>query len=280
MRYIAKNGAWAVLIASTLILQSCARLPYEAGTNDYQASPPPGILEAAEYPHEPFVGLAISGGGSRSANFAAAVMEELDAYGFLDHIKVISAVSGGTLPAAYYSLKRSDPDWSWTTLRNLVGTNFYRRLWLKHNPWGLLKYTLTEYNRSDMMSEIFDDVLFQGSTFAQLNSRLPELIINATSLESGPWRFTKRQFASIQSRLDTYPISRAVAASSAVPGIFQGIAVRAFNATDSYTYKHLVDGGITENLGVQNYSIFIENLLHRAPDIPRRIHLLRAALYF
>jgi hypothetical protein len=51
-----------------------------------------------------FVGVAISGGGSRAANFGAAMLEELDALGLLDQATAISGVSGGSLPAAYYSL--------------------------------------------------------------------------------------------------------------------------------------------------------------------------------
>src|SRR2546425_7415806 len=51
-----------------------------------------------------FIGLALSGGGSRSANFSAAVMLELQRLGILEQVDVISAVSGGALTAAYYGL--------------------------------------------------------------------------------------------------------------------------------------------------------------------------------
>src|SRR3954470_12003246 len=49
-----------------------------------------------------FVGLAISGGGSRSANFAAAAMFQLQRLGVLQRVDYISSVSGGSLTAAYY----------------------------------------------------------------------------------------------------------------------------------------------------------------------------------
>ena len=52
-----------------------------------------------------FVGLALSGGGSRSAVFGAAVLKELDRVGILRQVDVLSAVSGGALPAAYYALE-------------------------------------------------------------------------------------------------------------------------------------------------------------------------------
>ena len=41
-----------------------------------------------------FVGLAISGGGLRSANFSAACMFQLQSLGLLDHVDYISSVSG------------------------------------------------------------------------------------------------------------------------------------------------------------------------------------------
>src|SRR5262245_41426844 len=42
-----------------------------------------------------FVGIAISGGGLRSANFSAACMFQLQRLGLLDHVDYISSVSGG-----------------------------------------------------------------------------------------------------------------------------------------------------------------------------------------
>jgi hypothetical protein len=201
---------------------------------------------------KPFVGIAISGGGSRSANFAAAVMEELDRYGFLAHVSAISAVSGGTLPASYYVLNGNRTDWSWRTLRELMASNFYSRLLWKHfNPWGLLKYLLTDYNRSDMMADVFDDVLFYHATFGDLSPQLPQLAINATKLNGVRWVFTETSFKSLNSRLDTYSLSRAVAASTAVPGIFNGISLRGYKADGAYSYWHLLDGGLVDNLGME-----------------------------
>ncbi len=60
-----------------------------------------------------FIGIAISGGGSRAATFGLATLRELDRLGILDHTSAISSVSGGSLPAAYYALFRpsSEADW-------------------------------------------------------------------------------------------------------------------------------------------------------------------------
>ena len=48
-----------------------------------------------------FIGLALSGGGSRAANFGSAVLWELDRLGILQHVQYISTVSGGSLAGAY-----------------------------------------------------------------------------------------------------------------------------------------------------------------------------------
>jgi hypothetical protein len=50
------------------------------------------------------VGVAISGGGIRAANFGLAALYELERLRVLDFVSVISSVSGGSLAAAYYAL--------------------------------------------------------------------------------------------------------------------------------------------------------------------------------
>ena len=50
-----------------------------------------------------FVGLTLSGGGSRSAILATQVIIELKHKEILQRVDFISSVSGGSLPAAYYA---------------------------------------------------------------------------------------------------------------------------------------------------------------------------------
>ena len=60
------------------------------------------------------VGVALSGGGSRAALFGAAGLEALaripmpDGTSLIDHISHLSGVSGGSIAAAYYALKKPD----------------------------------------------------------------------------------------------------------------------------------------------------------------------------
>jgi hypothetical protein len=61
-----------------------------------------------------FIGLAISGGGSRAANFSAAALLALDRLGFLEQVNTISSVSGGSLTTGYYGLFSGDKS-RWNT---------------------------------------------------------------------------------------------------------------------------------------------------------------------
>ena len=55
-----------------------------------------------------FLGTAISGGGSRAANFGVGALWELQQLGILDHPTALSSVSGGSLAATYVALNGLD----------------------------------------------------------------------------------------------------------------------------------------------------------------------------
>ncbi len=68
-----------------------------------------------------FIGLALSGGGSRATNFGSAVLWELDRLGILQHVQYISTVSGGSLAGAYYVTFRDDPlKWNKQNLQQVM----------------------------------------------------------------------------------------------------------------------------------------------------------------
>ena len=88
----------------------------------------------------------------------------------------------------------------------------------------MLRYWLTDFDRSDIMKGVFDDILFEKKTFGDMPAGGPKILINATSLTTGrQFRFTDQDFKTLQSRLDTYPISHAVMASGAFPGAFNNV---------------------------------------------------------
>jgi len=145
------------------------------------------------------------------------------------------------------------------------------------------------YGRSDMAAEYYDRHLFNRATFGDLakSGGRPFLAINATDMAMGEqFTFGQFQFSLIGSDLSSYPISRAVAASTAFPLLLTPITLRNYagrlgghepnfsngpksNAVLSHRerqarrielsyldskerpYIHLADGGISDNLGLQ-----------------------------
>lgn len=223
-----------------------------------------------------FVALTISGGGSRAAIFGAAVMFELQRYGLLDHVDLISCVSGGCLTAAYYSLSCDDPDnaascpkttngakrYAWTEeqLYPLLERNLQWR-WVGNWFWPdkMLKFWFTHFDRTDIMAETLSNNLYDRSIldnnqfrFRDLNPGRPNLAINATDATANVetrfhFAFTPEKFQEMHSDLDRYPIANAVMASASFPGAFHYVTLRDFH---TQRYVHLLDGGAYDNLGL------------------------------
>jgi predicted acylesterase/phospholipase RssA len=206
-----------------------------------------------------FIGIALSGGGSRAANFSAAVMFELDEQlQLLDKATAISSVSGSSLPAAYYGLYGRDTSrWNRDEVRTQMKKDFEERwIWSWFLPQNALRYWTTNFSRSDIMKDVLDSNLYHGSTFANMSSGRPHVLINSTSLALGKkFIFSNEKFKKdLNSRIDTYPVANAVMASSAFPGAFHDMTLYKYAASQGTSqeqeYEHLIDGGPFDNLGV------------------------------
>jgi len=236
----------------------------------------PGELIPENCRDDRFVALAISGGGSRASIFGAAVMFELQRYGLLQHVDLVSCVSGGCLTAAYYALSCDDPEdkaacppttngaaryaWDEDTVYPLLKRNFLTR-WFGNWFWpnNIAKFWFTHYDRTDIMAETISSNLYDQSIldnnqfrFRDLNPNRPNLAINATNVTAGqirefPFTFTPEQFQQLDSDLDRYPIANAVMASASFPGAFNYVTLRNFR---EQRYVHLLDGGAYDNLGL------------------------------
>ena len=288
-----------VILMIALALAGCATIPpqnkpleHEAGDGGYRLSnTPPGKNNSDSL----FVLLAFSGGGIRAAAFSYGVLEKLrdteigwegQRHRFLDEVDVISSVSGGSLPAAYYGLfgDRIFEDFADKVLCRNIGGDLVKRI---VSPGNIVRLLSPRFGRTDILAKMFANDIYEGKTFADLIKKheRPFLVINSTDLGLGSrFEFTQQQFDLLNSDLSSYPIGFAVAASSAYPGYLTPVTLcnypkgPDFHAPEwlaeeqrrddpsriryplfldyqSYLlpgnpYIHLVDGGVSDNLGI------------------------------
>lgn len=236
--------------------------PQDPAPGDDAVAPPPDADGC-------FVGLALSGGGSRSANFSAACMFQLQRLGLLQRVDYISTVSGGSLPGACYCLYGPD-DWNPGTIQRRLTHSFATDLIVQAVllPWNWAAFAFTPYDRTDVLALSFQRTLFTGPggralTFGDLRPDRPRLLVNATDLQSGRrFVFCNETFDDLNSDLSKYPVAYAVAASSSVPVALHPVTLRDYS-TAYAQYRHLIDGGVNDNLGVltlvETYTAHVES---------------------
>ena len=248
----------------------------------------PRVPRASERPGraalqgDAFVGVGMSGGGARAANFGAAVLQQLETLGLMPRVTVLSSVSGGGLPTAWYALHgpslTADNTAAWDGLHAAMRQDL-RQEW-QHTvlaPHHLLATFMSGLNRSDLMTEVFERRLFHGATFGDLGPvgpRKPVVLFNATDItrEGVGFAFSEEEFSARNSRLDSFPIARAVMASGAFPGAFSSITLRNHpprrpdGTTDARaTYTHLMDGGPADNHGIDKLLQAARSAWQRSP---------------
>ena len=244
--------------------------------------------------------LAFSGGGTRAAAFSYGVLEALrrmQVVGptgrkvrLLDEVDVITGVSGGSFTALSFGLygdKLFDFYDTSFLKRNVQGELIARIL--SPRNWGAL--WSKDWSRSEVAAQLYDDILFHGATFADLDHGVGPLIVaTATDISTGGrLEFQQSVFDYLCSDLDAVPLSRAAAASSAVPLVLAAVtfnnyggscqfaapqwaqafsdpetaprpaarAVKEIHELEAYQdgvkkpYIHLVDGALSDNLGMR-----------------------------
>jgi NTE family protein len=204
----------------------------------------------------------------------------------LDEVDLISSVSGGSFTAAYFGLhgdgifdRFEDVFLRKNVQAGLIFEVLRPRYWL-----GLLRI-----DRSQLAARYYDREVFDGATLADLDRPgAPQIELNATDLSTASrFSFVPLWFGAICSDLPSYPISHAVTASSAVPIVFPTVRLRnyagrcgfempqwmreekddnasalrqmalhqledAYPVSDERPYIHLIDGGVSDNLGLIN----------------------------
>ncbi|HWQ94085.1 MAG TPA: patatin-like phospholipase family protein [Gammaproteobacteria bacterium] len=186
-------------------------------------------LEQGSNSDELFVIVTFSGGGTRAAALSYGVMEALRdtmidwkqrRVSLLDEVDVISSISGGSFPAAYYALygPRIFDEFPGKFLYRPIQTDL---LLQALTPASLLKLASSSYGRSDLAAEFYNQEIFGGGSYADVikRGRRPFVILNATDMSKGTqFSFIQDQFDLLCSDLAGVPLARAAAASSAFPG--------------------------------------------------------------
>jgi hypothetical protein len=228
-------------------------------------------------PKRGFVGIAISGGGNKSAVYAAEILFELGRYGLTEEIDAISSVSGGSFTAMLFGLScdppqgctRTDawrPKWDYPEIRRWIETNY---LWAfighRFRPDNLYHNLFEHHGAADDLASVVGTRLLRQTdrdlTFQDLNPERPNLIINATNVtesrsdfdRNAPitmadrrpladddalhFAFTQQYFWRLLADLNTYPLKEAVAASAAFPLIIDRPSLRQYRIEDLAAFR-------------------------------------------
>ncbi len=292
------NSKFIFLLFLLLIVAGCARSPVNPPLHQYDPDAGYRLKNLVAKDNSPtlLVILTFSGGGTRAAALSYGVLEELarietkwegHTRRLLDEVDIIAGVSGGSFTAAYFGLygDRIFFEFEDRFLKKNVQGALTAKLF---NPVNWVRLLSRHYGRSELAAKYYDKHLFHGATFNDfLAVRGPLISINATDMTlGGRFGFDQTHFDWLCSDLLRFPISRAIAASSAVPVALSPVTMynyagscgfrppadyervlatpdwgsrryHAFRRMATYLdrankpFLHLVDGGLSDNLGLR-----------------------------
>ena len=296
------SGKSAAVLALLLRMGGCATRPINPPIKDAGANT--GYTFQTRQKHfksqETLVVLAFSGGGTRAAAFSYGVLEFLrrtevvgpkgNKVRLLDAVDMITGVSGGSFTALAYGLygDKLFVDYEQRFLKRDVQGELVARAMNPVN-WG--KLSSTGWGRSELAAEFYDEILFNGATFGDLDrGDGPFIVASATDISTGGRvPFNQNVWNVFCSDLNAVRLSRAAAASSAVPVVLSTITINNYGGTCNFEppgwvklfaqsadpprpaaraireiqdilpytdsvhrpYIHLVDGGVSDNLGMR-----------------------------
>lgn len=199
------------------------------------------------------IGLAMSGGGFRAAAFHLGVMQRLSELQLLEKLDLISCVSGGSIAGATLAVH-------WHDGKALQALDQYLRtksIAVASALGGLLDPFET---RLDKLAKTYDRDLLEGRTLSTLKDG-PRVYFNATNLATGNMFFFVAGGGGLAEMGEhelgvcaaaDFPLSKAVAASSAFPPVFGPLRLDpdVYAPGAKVDYVTLTDGGIYDNMGV------------------------------
>ena len=229
----------------------------------------------------------------------------------LSEVDAIAGVSGGSFTALAYALYGDQLFTEYESRflkRNVQGTLALRAL----NPLNWFSLGSGLYGRSEMAADYYDEILFGGATFADLIKRpTPVTAVTGTDLSTGArFPFSQDHFDLLCSDLGTVRLARAAATSSAVPAVLSPVTyhnyggscaavmpawvhdvtkpsgperpagrallryrdIQSFEDSKNRPYLHVVDGGVSDNLGLRGLLEALEEM-EASPAFQRELGL-------
>ncbi len=225
----------------------------------------------------------------------------------IDNIDLVYGVSGGSVLAAYFSLYGNDtiPSFERRFLKQNLQRQFAKQVFSAANLPRLTspQFGRGDLLQEQFDSSLFRQATFGD---LEKRRKGPFAVITATDMSQGRrLDFTQEYFDAMCLNLSDLPIARAVAASSAVPLVFSpvtlnnnggncgytlpvqlkqaiesdtdklqnttrrefGSGLRQYENSQERPYIHLLDGGLTDNLGLRSLldvtEIYPSNMLYR-----------------
>lgn len=270
------------VMALPLLVSQCATSDHFYQLHAAEAIPPPTPGEAlgAAGRHDAIV-IAINGGGIQAAAWAAQVLTGLEERaraeglrGFADSIRLVSAVSGGSVGAAYF-LNQYDPTRGFRPGADLAGVREAAASSSLHAVgWGLLYWDLRRPYLPWLVGRFNDrgfalerawrrveglDARLSTWRAGVREGRRPAVVFNATAADIGNrFLFSNTKVEEKDGQSDfhqSYPgkdvlVSTAVRLSATFP--YVSPVARAFDGRLSPDEPHLADGGYYDAYGVSS----------------------------
>lgn len=238
----------------------------------------------------------------------------------LDEVDVITGVSGGSFTALAYGLYGDQifDDYEKNFLKRNVQGALIRKIL---NPFNWPALMTRHWSRSELAAQLYDKILFHGATFADLErANGPAIAVGATDLGSGSRLvFVPQNFDVMCAELGSFSLARAASASSSVPVALAPLTINNYGGTCGYQepewlrqfsestnpprpagrllkrlqelrelddsardpYFHLVDGAVSDNLGLRGVLDVMETFeALRAAGQPTPLDHVRRVIIF
>lgn len=256
-------------------------------------------------PVQPFgkIALSCSGGGYRAASFHLGSMSylqyaKIDNEPLLEHVKMISTVSGGSITGIVYALKKqqgaSFDEFYHFLLDNLNSIDLLKVGIEKLNPTETWPHPYKNKNLINVFADQYDREFTNGalmSVFSSMTSHLEAVVFNCTEFENAVnFRFRNpgsRQSGNFYNRIPSSQLKEVklgdvMAASSCFPGGFEPMRwPNDFTHDDAPQLSAqieedllngvkplgVMDGGIYDNQGIDSILRYKEDMDPRYFDL-------------